>query len=66
MFSVILGLFLEKVFVERRKEYLKYVVSEEQELSYLGLAIFLLNSEEKFVPIVSECFKRSLERGWAK
>jgi ABC-type phosphate transport system permease subunit len=54
MFSVILGLFLGKVFVERRKEYLKSVVSAEQELSYLGL------------PIVLECFKRSLERGWAK
>jgi len=66
MFSFILGLFLGKVFVERCKEYLKYVVSEEQELSYLGLAIFLLNSEEKFVPIVLECFKRSLERGWLK
>jgi len=66
MFAVILGLFLGKVFLDRHKKYLKYVVSEEEELSLLGLAIYLLTSDDWFVPIVLQSFKISLERGWLK
>lgn len=64
MFAVILGIFLGKVFVERKQEYLKYVVSDKQELSLLGLGIFLLNSEDKFVPIIIKSFILSLKRRW--
>jgi len=42
------------------------MVSDEKELGYFGLAVALLNLEKEFVPIVLECFKRSLLRGWAK
>ncbi|MBC7320654.1 hypothetical protein H5T89_08395 [bacterium] len=66
VFAVILGIFLGKVFVERKEEYLKYVISEEQELSLLGLGIFLLNSDDWFVPIVLASFILSLKRGWLK
>jgi hypothetical protein len=62
IFSVIIGLFLGKVFTEREGRYLKYVVSDKKELSYLGLAVVLLKLEKEFVPIVLECFKRSLLR----
>lgn len=66
MFAVILGIFLGKVFVERKQEYLKYVVSDKQELSLLGLGIFLLKADYKFIPIIIKSFILSLKRRWSK
>ncbi|GBD38862.1 hypothetical protein HRbin37_01123 [bacterium HR37] len=62
IFSIFIGIFLGKVFIERYRELRKFVVSEKFELSLFGIGLALLSLEMYFIPKVFKSFRLSLLR----
>lgn len=62
IFSIFIGIFLGKVFIERYRELRKFVVSWRFELSLFGIGLALLSLEMYFIPKAFNSFRLSLLR----